>query len=128
MKKSQKDDKSKKDDYIEKIQEWQEHQYDPGYYIGGNIPPVITHTGRPKLLGWFWVISAIVSAIIVGVMLKAVYEAEEIVSILIIAVPLYVLIIFYFIAGIRLIKKGAAESYTRAKMFLIKVCCGIAVV
>lgn len=26
-------------EFLNDLQEWQEHQYDPGHYLGGNLPP-----------------------------------------------------------------------------------------
>jgi hypothetical protein len=43
--------KKKDYDYIEDIKEWQDHQYDPGYYLGGKIPPYIKSPGNRKYLG-----------------------------------------------------------------------------
>lgn len=36
------------EDPIEKLQEWQDNQYNPGYYASGNIPPYI---GIPSVIG-----------------------------------------------------------------------------
>ena len=35
--------------YIEELKQWQDHQYDPGYYIGGRILPFIKKPGSHKL-------------------------------------------------------------------------------
>lgn len=37
--------------YIEDLEEWQENQYNPGYYLGGKIPGNLLYSGRPKLIG-----------------------------------------------------------------------------
>ncbi|MDF2519701.1 MAG: hypothetical protein K0R84_329 [Clostridia bacterium] len=128
MKKFQKDDKSKKDDYIEKMREWQEHQYDPGYYTGGNIPPVITHTGRPKLLGWVYVISSIVSAIIMIGIVMFIFSIEHIIPIILLTTFFYGLFIIQFFAGVRLIKRGKTETYPGIKKNLLRICFGIVVI
>ncbi len=39
----------KRSSYIEEIKEWQDHQYDPGFYTGGRIPPFYKKPGSPKL-------------------------------------------------------------------------------
>lgn len=39
----------KRSSYIDEIKEWQEHQYDPGYYIGGHILPFLKKPGSHKL-------------------------------------------------------------------------------
>ncbi len=44
-------------DYINEFVEWQEHQYVPGYYTGGKIPPFVTKPGRPGMMGIIMVIT-----------------------------------------------------------------------
>lgn len=36
--------KLKKDAYINDLNEWQEHQYSPGYFLGGKIPPYLKYS------------------------------------------------------------------------------------
>jgi hypothetical protein len=33
-------------EFLNKIEEWSENQYNPGYWTGGNIPPHIKHGGK----------------------------------------------------------------------------------
>ena len=35
------------DEYIKDLEEWMDHQYDPGYWTGGYIPPHIKYLKRP---------------------------------------------------------------------------------
>lgn len=45
-------DKHKKhENSIEKLKEWQENQYNPGYYTGGKIPPYVAIPSKTSLLG-----------------------------------------------------------------------------
>ena len=37
------------DEYINDLEEWMEHQYDPGYWTG-DIPPHIKYVKRPSRL------------------------------------------------------------------------------
>ncbi|HWQ80579.1 MAG TPA: hypothetical protein VN381_17260 [Anaerovoracaceae bacterium] len=37
--------------YIEDLEEWQENQYNPGYYLGGKIPGNLLYSGRPRMIG-----------------------------------------------------------------------------
>ena len=39
------------EDPLERIREWQDHRYDPGYFTGGRIDPLLTG-GRPNRYGW----------------------------------------------------------------------------
>ena len=44
-------------DYVKEINEWQDYQYDPGHYPGGNIPGNLLHSSvNPKLKGAFLII------------------------------------------------------------------------
>ena len=44
-------EKKNNDHYIEDLEEWQDNQYNPGYYLGGKIPGNLLHSGRPKMIG-----------------------------------------------------------------------------
>ncbi len=49
----------KKDsDHLDEIQQWQEHQFDPGYYTGGNTHPFVKASGKPVLVAIWWFIVA----------------------------------------------------------------------
>lgn len=58
---------SKKDDkLLEELQEWSEHQYNPGHWTGGNIPPHMKRGSISKLYGFFFLLLGIF-AILVGI-------------------------------------------------------------
>ncbi|HET7034619.1 MAG TPA: hypothetical protein VFI42_02965 [Thermomicrobiaceae bacterium] len=40
------------DDAIAEWGEWLDHQYDPGYYTGGRIPPFLRNRGGSSLYGY----------------------------------------------------------------------------
>ncbi|MFN7953795.1 MAG: hypothetical protein U0610_18855 [bacterium] len=40
------------DDAIRRFLEWQEHQYDPGHFLGGRLHPAFTRS-RPNPFGWW---------------------------------------------------------------------------
>ena len=40
-------DKRHPSDYLKDLEEWQDHQYDRGYWTGGNIPPHLKYPHRP---------------------------------------------------------------------------------
>jgi sensor histidine kinase YesM len=42
-----------KNDYLDELQEWQNNQFNPGYYTGGRIPPYLKAKGNPKLSAIF---------------------------------------------------------------------------
>lgn len=99
-------DEVDENNYIDKMIEWQEHQYDPGYYTGDRIPPVYTHPGRPAWLGWLFVIFAIVFGIsILFIVLIGFGKGQLLEKVFIISMALSILSL-QFIIGVRLIKKG----------------------
>lgn len=54
-------------EYLNDQEEWQQHQYDPGHYLGGNLPPQIKYslgTRGGKYLGILFLGFGIVSAIV----------------------------------------------------------------
>lgn len=116
-------------DYIEKINDWQDHQYDPGYYTGGNIPPVWTDPGKPKLLGWFLIISSFILAVIMAVFLKSIFRIEDVLPISIIAIIFYGVLLLQTIWGCRLIKKNSSiKFFNKFKRAVIIVCCSIIII
>lgn len=95
-----------KDQYFDKLNEWQEHQYDPGHYIGGNIPPILSNPGRPSILGWVFVISSILFSFLILMMIFKSFDKEQILPI---TAAIIIIIGFYtiqFVAGVRLIQKS----------------------
>lgn len=95
-----------KNEYLNKLQEWQEHQYDPGHYTGGNIPPILTHPGRPSIIGWLFVISSISFCILTATMIVRSFDEEQILPIMAVVVLTFGFYTIQFIAGVRLIHKG----------------------
>lgn len=43
-------------DYLNKLEEWNEHQYDKGYWSGGNIPPHVNKDQLSKLFVGFFLV------------------------------------------------------------------------
>lgn len=54
------------DDHLKKLEEWQEHQYSPGYYVG-KTHPLLAANRNPKLLGLSLIVAAVF--LLLGVML-----------------------------------------------------------
>jgi hypothetical protein len=48
-------------DPFERIREAQDHRYDPGYFVGGRIDPMLTGA-RPNRYGWVLLIMGILLA------------------------------------------------------------------
>lgn len=116
-------------DYLEKIKDWQEHQYDPGYYTGGNIPPVWTDPGKPKLLGWFLIITSFILAVIMAVFFKSIFRIKDVLPISIIAILFYGVLLLQSIWGWRLIKKNSSiEFFKKVKKTVIIVSCTVIII
>lgn len=90
------------DDNLERWQEWQRHQYDPGYYVG-KLHPLFTNNRRPRLFGWFLVISASIFfvAAIAGTIISG-NGWSSLSSLL----PVSIFLALYFLVGLRFLQKG----------------------
>ncbi|HML37159.1 MAG TPA: hypothetical protein PKA19_07055 [Bacillota bacterium] len=55
---------SQYDHYIDDIEEWQENQYNPGYYLGGKIPGNLLYSKRPKMIGAFLLLIGLMTLIL----------------------------------------------------------------
>lgn len=95
-----------KDQYFDKLNEWQEHQYDPGHYTGGNIPPILTNPGRPAALGWLFIVSAIIFSTLILIIIFKSFDKERIIAISVIIVIVVGFGAIQLIVGVRLIRKG----------------------
>jgi hypothetical protein len=47
------------------IKEWQDHRYDPGYFTGGRVHPVLRGR-RPNKYGWVLMATGLLSVLILG--------------------------------------------------------------
>ena len=69
-----------KDDAVEKLKDWQAHQYNPGYYTGGNMSPVTEAevNALRNINGWVYLV---VSILILGIVCIRFYiQREDILS------------------------------------------------
>lgn len=97
---------SGQDDPVERLIEWEKHRYDPGYYTGANIHPLIRGR-RPNRYGYILMVGGLMTTIL------------TILSIRNGSMPLYQvfvltpLLLLIFLAGFKLIR-GESSSPTRA--------------
>ncbi|CVK21016.1 MULTISPECIES: hypothetical protein [Sporomusa] len=49
---------------IDKLKEWQDNQYNPGYYTGGKIPPYVEIPSKTGLFGKLYAVGAKIVGII----------------------------------------------------------------
>ncbi|HEX9059238.1 MAG TPA: hypothetical protein VF941_03575, partial [Clostridia bacterium] len=124
----------KKNNYIH--EEWQEHQYDPGYFVGGKIPHYLVSPGNRKLLGISLLIpAAMLTSIIVifvvfaiqGTMGNAIQGA---IILSIIVTPLYMAGIRQIIQHYKKLRlQGSKENFFKKDMiWLVKFLIIVAVI
>jgi hypothetical protein len=61
---------AKEKDPIRDFKEWQEHRYDPGYFTGGNIHPLLK-AGRPNKYGFVLILGGL------GILVLALFENDH---------------------------------------------------
>jgi hypothetical protein len=52
-------------DPFHEIREWQDHRYDPGYFLGGRVHPILKGS-RPNPYGFVLIVSGLVSVFFFG--------------------------------------------------------------
>lgn len=108
--------------FTQKLIEWQEHLFKPFYYTGGKIPPFITHTGRPVLLGWASIMSAVVFSGCHTFIVIPYLGLENLAGIIVTSIFMYGITMLQIIGGIRLIKKENENYFNnvfKSKKFII---------
>lgn len=100
---------TKKKDYIDEHEEWQKHQFDPGYFTGGHIPVWIKNPGSRKKLGSVFLAFGLFygswTTYNIIQLSKAEQNTEQVVS----AIFLGLAAIIFLWAGIKLMKKSKKE-------------------
>ena len=93
------EDKEHPSEYLNDLEEWQNHQYDPGHYLGGNLPPQLKYglgTVGGKYLGVLLLIIGVMSGI--GTIFSLVEGTGSLIGLL--------LFILFITAGITLLMGG----------------------
>lgn len=97
-------------DPIDQQQEWQDHQYDPGFYTGGKMYPVLENPAKPLLLGIALSIAGagglLMFVLIPIALLIGQSEAEGIFILLLSQVVTFLLCAAFLAAGIAMIRRG----------------------
>lgn len=57
-----KDPSTEKNDPFRDLKEWQDHRYDPGYFVGGKIDPLLK-ARRPNKYGYLLIFSGLCSLV-----------------------------------------------------------------
>jgi len=93
-----KEDPEHPSNYLNDLEEWQENQYNPGYWTGGNIPPHLKYPKKP--LGILFIIMGVFSILLVTV---AVIQDLSLDNVFGNILGLFMALLF-LIAGIRIIR------------------------
>jgi hypothetical protein len=93
---------SRPPDPFAEIQEWQDHRYDPGYFLGGRIHPVLK-SGRPNRYGWVLLVIGAFGF----VMIFSFPHGENPWWQYLIAAGLFIV---YFVAGVKLLRRQPGGS------------------
>lgn len=108
------------DSYLNELKEWQEHQYDPGYYTGGRIPPMFTNSGKPDWLGWTFVFISVTCSILMVLIVNG-FEKKQLFEMIPVFGIIFGAALLQFIAGVRLINKGRRKKFN-LKLFVVVLC------
>lgn len=103
--------------YIDEMKEWQEHQYDPGYYTNGRIPPYMKYPGKPRLYGWLLILSGILSIIILTVICSISFDKKQIVPIIGFILLFGLIAAIQIVGGIRLLMKSYKKHRNISAIF-----------
>lgn len=113
---------NKNENYIDELNEWQEHQYDPGYYTSGKIHPLLRKPGKPKVYGVFMIaISLLFSIPLIIIVVKSLsnkdtFKPENIFFFSIFVILFAGVLVLQVIAGLRSIRESTEKrNYKRRK-------------
>jgi len=110
---------SKKVNDIEELKEWQEHQYDPGYYTGQKIHPSLRNIGKPKLYGILIIsmsllfLAPLITIIVRSVNNRNTFKPENIFFFSIFVILFAAVLILQFFLGIKRIRKSTKKKKYR---------------
>jgi hypothetical protein len=106
----------KNENNIEELKEWQEHQYDSGYYTGGKIHPSLRKPGKPKVYGVFIIaISLLFSIPLIVIVVKSIsnkntFKPENVFFFSIFVILFAGVLILQIIAGLRRINESTKKK------------------
>jgi ABC-type multidrug transport system fused ATPase/permease subunit len=100
------------DKNIQDVNEWIEHQYDPGHYLGGNVPPAYKNPANKKALGLLLLIIGLgVGIIYTIIFIIALSEMDEKIGLIVFSIFAYSIFIIQIIGGIRTLSKAYSEEH-----------------
>jgi hypothetical protein len=84
------------------MREWQDHRYDPGYFLGGRIHPILK-AGRPNRYGWVLLVIGAFGFVLIF----SLPRGQNLWWQYVIAAAYFIV---YFLAGVKLLRRGAGNS------------------
>ncbi len=105
--------RSKNSEYIDELTEWQENQYNPGYYTDGKIPTYMKRPGRSRKLGWLYIFSGIITCSSMLLMILISFDIEQILMISIFILLVGALAVIQVVAGIRILSETKKKKGRR---------------
>ena len=95
------------DDPIARLMEWQDHRYDPGYFVGARIHPVLSGRRRNRF-GYLLIISGSVCLLITLPAIEVVFST---LGGMLVFLVLFGLSVLQLVAGIKLLRRPAGPSF-----------------
>lgn len=103
--------KQDKQDHLEDMREWQAHQFDPGYYTGGRVPPILKKPAKPVILGVLFMLGGL--ATLTSIIIQTVQFSsnfENLGQYLITSIPILLIALVLLGAGFSILKRGLGRS------------------
>lgn len=98
--KSEYDKETEGIEYLRDLEEWGEHQYSPGHWTGGNIPPQIKYGG--KSMGYLSILLGLISTMASVIPLFDATGIEDILPV----VPVFLISFILILAGIKKLRSN----------------------
>lgn len=103
-------------DHIDEMVEWQEHQFDPGYYTGGRIPPSVKANGNPTLVAIFlFVQSGIVAFVYFCTILPYVGSWSTLSNFIIASTAFAILFLLTIFFAIRYLQRAKKKKFLESQ-------------
>jgi hypothetical protein len=103
--------RNKDNENIKKVEEWMEHQYDPGHFLGGNVPPFYSNPAKPKRLAIFLLVFGLGTGIIYTIiLLNVLITTGQVLGTAIFTCIIYGLCLIQIIGGIRTLSKVYSKT------------------
>jgi len=99
----------RKSNYLEEVREWQAHQYDPGYYTGGRMPPHVLHQSPSGVFGYYYIIGGLLLILLMGY-IAVICGKNSLKDVIIVSLFIDAIGLLHILAGAKLLKKGKPNN------------------